>query len=326
MVREALTFEKLSALGPGEAAALFIARRADGLTESEQRLLSAWLATDEGNRRQFEIAENAWQSFADSEGNEIIAAMRAHALAPRSRRWAHWRPATAAAAVMLVAIGLVWIFRPASQTFEYASARGEVKEIQLADGSSLTLDGESAVTGRFSGKERSLKLQRGRALFVAAHDASRPFSVTAAGRRVVAVGTRFDVNLVADGLTVTLLEGRVEVESMDAAMAPVTLAAGQQYVERRGKVEIRNPGAAAESAISWQKGFVIFDDQPLAEAVAVMNRYSADQITIPDARVAALRVSGQFRAGDSQRFAETLAEMHGLRALRKEHRIELVRK
>ena len=51
-----------------------------------------------------------------------------------------------------------------------------------------------------------------------------------------------------------------------------------------------------------------------------------DQITIPDARVAALRVSGQFRAGDSQRFAETLAEMHGLRALRKEHRIELVRK
>ena len=74
------------------------------------------------------------------------------------------------------------------------------------------------------------------------------------------------------------------------------------------------------------KGLVNFDDQPLAEAVAVMNRYSTDQIVIGDTRVASLRVSGQFRAGDSQRFAETLAEMHGLRAIRRENRIELVRK
>ena len=150
--------------------------------------------------------------------------------------------------------------------------------------------------------------------------------MTAAGRRVVAVGTRFDVNLMLEGLTVTLLEGRVNIESLDSRTAPVTLAPGQQYVERRGQVEIRTVGAAADSAISWRQGFVNFDDQPLAEAVAVMNRYSSDQITIRAAEVASLRVSGQFRAGDSQRFAETLAEIHGLRAIRRENRIELVRK
>jgi transmembrane sensor len=325
LVREALTVEKLSTLEPREAAALFIARRTEGFTESEQRLLADWLAKDEGNRRQFENADRGWQSFANSEGDEILAAMRAHALAPRPRSWVSWRPAAAAAAVAILAIGVAWFFIPAANTFEYVSTRGEVKELQLPDGSSLTLDGESAVTGRFSAKARSVELQRGRALFAVAHDPSRPFAVTAAGRRVVAVGTRFDVNLMVDGLTVTLLEGRVNVESLDATKALVKLEPGQQYIERRGKVEIRTPGAAAESAISWRKGFVNFDDQPLAEAVAVMNRYSPNQIVIGDAKVAALRVSGQFRAGDSQRFAETLAEMHGLRAIRQENRIELVR-
>jgi len=325
VVREALTVEKLSALEPREAAALFIARRAEGLTTSEQQLLADWLAKDESNRRQFENADRAWQNFADSESDEILAAMRAHARAPRPRSWAQWRPAAAAAAIALLAIGVAWFFIPRATTFEYASARGEVKELQLPDGSSLTLDAESMLTGRFSSKARSVELQRGRALFAVAADPSRPFTVTVAGRRVTAVGTRFDVNLLGDGLTVTLLEGHVNIESLDSSMALVKLEPGQQYVERRGKVEIRRPDSAGEAAVSWQKGLVNFDDQPLADAVAVMNRYSPDQIVIGDAKVGSLRVSGQFRAGDSQRFAETLAEMHGLRAIHHENQIELVR-
>ena len=326
MVREALTVEKLSALEPQDAAALFVARRAEGLTVSEQQLLADWLAKDAGNRRLFENADRAWQAFSDSDGDEILAAMRAHALAPRQRSGANWRPAAAAAAIAVLAIGVGWFFVPKAETFEYASMRGEVKEVQLPDGSSLTLDSESKVAGRFSAQSRSLELQHGRALFAVAHDAARPFSVTAAGRRVVAVGTRFDVNLLNDGLTVSLLEGRVNVESLDSTTAPVPLAPGQQYIERHGKVEIRPLAAAGDNAVSWRKGFVSFDDQPLAEAVAIMNRYSIDQIKIGDAEVALLRVSGQFKAGDSQRFAETLAEMHGLQAIRHENQIELVRK
>jgi transmembrane sensor len=325
VVREALTAEKLNALESREAAALFIARRAEGLTDSEQQLLAAWLAKDEGNRRQFEIAESAWRSFDDSGSDEILAAMRKHAVTPRRRSAPRWMPAAAAAAVLVLAVGVAWFLRPVAKTFEYVTARAEVKEVRLPDGSSLTLDGESAVSGRFDSKGRRLELQRGRALFAVAADASRPFSVTAAGRRVVAVGTRFDVNLLVHGLTVSLLEGRVTVESVDSSSAPVALSAGQQYVERGGKVEIRTLGEASDTAISWQKGLVNFDDQPLAEAAAVMNRYSPEQIVIIDAGVASLRVSGQFRAGDSRRFAETLAEMHGLRVVGTENRIELVR-
>jgi ferric-dicitrate binding protein FerR (iron transport regulator) len=63
----------------------------------------------------------------------------------------------------------------------------------------------------------------------------------------------------------------------------------------------------------------------LGDAAAEMNRHSPDQIVIREESIALLRVSGQFRAGDSRRFAETLAELHGLRVIQRENQIELVR-
>jgi transmembrane sensor len=206
---------------------------------------------------------------------------------------------------------------PAIPGVEYASARGEVREVELADGSVMTLDAESAVVARMSDDTRTIELARGRAFFAVAHDGSRPFVVTAAGTRVVALGTRFDVNLVADGMTVTLLEGRVRVGEQ-------TLAPGQQYVQRDSEAIVRTVGAASENAVAWRTGLINFDNDPLSDAVAVMNRYSQEQIVIESAIVRSLRVSGQFRAGETERFAETLAEMNELRAVRRDGQIELV--
>src|SRR5688500_13813632 len=87
---------------PGEAAACFVARRAEGLTASEEELLAAWLAEDEDHRRELERAERAWDLFSDADDHEVLAAMRAHAVAPRPRRWASWSPAAAAAAILLL--------------------------------------------------------------------------------------------------------------------------------------------------------------------------------------------------------------------------------
>lgn len=313
--------QALEALEPRDAAAHFIARRAEGLTTDEQRLLTEWLARDASHQRLFDSADRAWQTFANVDDDEILAAMRAHALAKRPRASSWWRPA-AAAAVLLVAVSAALLYFRSSPlpvpAIQYASARGEVKEITLPDGSSMTLDAESTAVARFSADGRNVELQRGRAFFAVTPDHTRPFAVTAAGQRVVAVGTRFDVNLAADAMTVTLLEGKVTVGT-------ATLDAGQQFVERLGKATIRTIGTASENTIAWRTGLVSFDDQPLGEAVAVMNRYSPDQIVIRDASVASIRLSGQFRAGESQRFADTLAEMHGLRPVRRGNEIELTR-
>lgn len=67
-----------------------------------------------------------------------------------------------------------------------------------------------------------------------------------------------------------------------------------------------------------------FDDDRLAQAIAEVNRYAAVQIVIRDPAVAAMRVSGEFRAGDPERFARTIAELRPVRVVRRSGTLELV--
>ena len=337
MVHEVLTTEQLGRLGIDEAAALFIARRADGFIAGERELFEAWLAADEAHQDAFQRADRAWGVFDRSEGDEILEAMRQHALAPR-RNWGRWR--IAAAASLLIAVGAAVLSVPGLRSLregaqpttvlaeaenQYASARGEVKEIALPDGSTMTLDADSAALGRFGAAERSIQITRGRAFFVVAHDAARAFTVTAGTQRTTALGTRFDVNLAAGTLTVTLVEGSVTVTSVDGKAAAVTLQPGQRFVERLGRATVRTIGNRTEQATSWRSGVLDFDDEPLSEAVAIVNRYSSQvPLVIHDPKVAALRLSGAFRAGDPERFTQTLAELYKLRLVRHADDIELI--
>ena len=55
-----------------------------------------------------------------------------------------------------------------------------------------------------------------------------------------------------------------------------------------------------------------FDNATLSEAAAIMNRYSAVKLKLGDPSIAALRVSGAYRAGDTAGFARSLAAAFGL--------------
>ena len=117
----------------------------------------------------------------------------------------------------------------------------------------------------------------------------------------------------------------VDIAAADPRTATVTLQPGQRYDYRSRQAEVLDIGASAENALGWRNGLINFDDQPLSEAATIMNRYSVDQLIINDPAVAAMRVSGQFRAGDIVRFAETLADVHRLRTVRKDGQVELLR-
>ncbi len=336
MVREALTFERLKAMAPEEAAALFVARRAEGLTESEAELFDQWLAGDRANARQFERAQSGWDWVADGDGHEILTAMREHALAPRpSRSWSDFMPQAVAAAVLclLTAVSVLllapqWRSGPSGgeatgAPILYASA-GELREFKLPDGSTMILDTHSEAVARYSAGTRSLELKRGRAFFDVVTDRVRPFSVSAGQRRVAALGTRFDVRIEPDALTVTLMEGRVTVGPLDPQVKPVELKPGQQFVERGSRAVIRNLDPEGPEAAGWTRGLLHFSDVTLAEAAAEVSRYSSIPLRVTNPKVSSLRISGEFQAGDAARFADTVAELHPVRVVRHSSEIELV--
>jgi transmembrane sensor len=54
---------------------------------------------------------------------------------------------------------------------------------------------------------------------------------------------------------------------------------------------------------------VEFHDQPLSEAIGLLNRYTRAQIVIKDPKVAALRITGVFKTGDIERFGRSVSQV-----------------
>lgn len=332
----------LRGLAPDEAAAQWIVLVDSGqLGAHDQAEFEAWRAESHANAAAFARAEAAWNLFEGSDGDPTLEALRASALATeREPRRGHWLGAGAVAGIaasLLVAVtfnagslplpggrqsnSVAQKSKPAiaPDRGEFTTAKGERRTIRLADGSTLTLNTDSAIRVGFTPERRLVRLVRGQALFEVAKKPHRPFVVQAADQQVTALGTIFEVRLDADHMKVTLVEGKVVVDGVhdrpgsDAAiMVPTVLAPGEELVAINGakphlaKVDV-------DQQLSWLEGFVEFKDVPLVDAVQEMNRYSARPLVIGDAATGDLRVSGLFRTGNPERFAAIVAELLPIR-------------
>ena len=195
----------------------------------------------------------------------------------------------------------------------FAAAVGEIRVIELPDGSRLTLDSASRVEAAFTEAERKLTLSEGRARFQVAHEV-RPFLVRAGASEIVATGTLFDVSLIGGRTTVLLLEGSVEVRAEADRRKRERLAPGQKLILAASAPAERQRAARGDAA--WPTRMLEFDDSRLDEAVALSNRYSKVQLKLGDGRIQGLRVSGAFRAGDVVGFAQGLATAFELLVVR----------
>jgi len=174
--------------------------------------------------------------------------------------------------------------------------------------------------------ERLVSLERGRAFFEVAKDPTRPFIVVAGGHRVRALGTKFGVRVGPKDFEVTLVEGRVKVETPSLFRSTATTAQlrpGQRFEIGKDKPELTQ--VDVQTATSWLDGRLTFSRDTLADCVAEMNRYSDKKIVFVGGKAPERRIVGVFRAGDVDSFAKALA-MNGIARVtgETEDRIELM--
>lgn len=218
-----------------------------------------------------------------------------------------------AASVVAAVAGGYGALRPT-----YATEVGQTFNTRLADGSQLTLDTDSQVRVRFTGSERRIELLRGQALFEVAHNAQRPFIVQAGDTRVRATGTRFEVRRIGRDVRVTLTQGSVEVVDKDVTAKTWRLKPGEALSLKPASASTATPTPVdIQTATSWTSGTVTFQDMPLDEAVAELNRYSRDKIVLSDGAPRTRRISGVFSTGDNDDFIAALSAYYGLRSDRK---------
>ena len=333
MTRAVLTLADVRGLSPAQAAARWMA--CDDLGQSPEREQhQQWLEASPANQAAWDAVQEMWGVFDDAEDNDLIAAMgRAARQAKPESIHAFW-PRAIAASVAVVAVSATLLavqggwFNSTSKPREvasngaavdplrsiggadYVTGRGQKSIVDLADGTRVTLDADSAVDVAFSNERRDVLLLRGRAFFDVAHDPAHPFAVRADNRVVTALGTQFDVRLTSDTVRVVLAQGSVSVAGVaSGAGAPlVKLRPGEAFAvhgAEAGKVTLID----LDDALAWKQDVVEFDNEPLAAAVTKLNRYTRAQIVIKDPKVAAMRVTGLFRTGDVVRFGRNLSQV-----------------
>ncbi|OZB19127.1 MAG: hypothetical protein B7X53_01255 [Hyphomonas sp. 34-62-18] len=221
--------------------------------------------------------------------------------------------AIAASALLVAGIGYLSVERDT-----YETALGEQRTIELSDGSTLTLNTNSAVEIAYSGSRRFVRLARGEALFEVAKDEERPFQVVAAGSLTTATGTVFDIHARDGEVAVTLLSGGVMVQdrpgsgplgalfAQDGQRWSLSLTPGQQAVVGADIRPVVNQ-VDAEAFAKWRAGIVQFTDAPLSEVVRELNRYSEIKLAVDDPALGAERLSGSFPTGNHEVFLSTLA-------------------
>ena len=292
----------------------------------------AWLAEDELHARAFERSGKVWDFVDQNAATPELMVIRRDALDRAQRtargRMARWqgrfvrlpRRGAVAAAIAAVAVLAGGAYTLSERGDVYATGRNERRIVDLADGSKVSLDAQSRVSVKYSGEARRLTLLKGQARFDVAHDVSRPFSVRARDRTVVATGTAFNIDIFERKARVTLIEGRVVVLAAPrpallgrpigpapaAEPKPIALRPGEQLVSVGDAPPQVVASVDLQEATAWQQGKLMFDKEPLAQAVARMNRYSDRKISIGDPVAGAVPVSGAFDAGNTRGFLEAV--------------------
>jgi transmembrane sensor len=117
-------------------------------------------------------------------------------------------------------------------------------------------------------------------------------------------------------------EGRVEVQA-ELANSPAQAIAAHSGAATVAAVHAVSAGerfstgsadyavmpispAQLSSELAWREGAIVFDSEPLSEAIVEIERYTDAKILVSDPNVAGLRVGGRFRTDDLQGFLDGL--------------------
>ncbi|TDP72258.1 FecR family protein [Roseateles toxinivorans] len=287
------------------------------LSTEEQAALDAWCASDRRCLGAYARAQavlcsmDRAQALGAGDSFELRSAAPAAAIAafPPHRPWR----VTAAMAAGLAAL-VIWLMPHWSSDPSVTTVKGELRQLPLPDGSSVTLNTATAIQTRFTAKQRVVELVQGEALFDVAKDPTRPFQVRAGELTIKAVGTSFTVRRMSgSAVQVVVREGVVEVVHAHALrplramqnqlveLSPRTEAPGQSLVQRT----ITPQRVARE--LSWREGLISFEGVTLAKAAAEFERYSDIRIVVVEPELANKTITGLFAANNPAGFARAAA-------------------
>ncbi len=267
----------------------------DLVTEQHRREFEIWLDQRPENKIAWQEVNAFWAGL-DSLTEADISDVKTDRVAAFKRPAFVNRPALAVAASLLLMVSL--IYAQAGFYFaDYTTAPGQQRSVMLADGSEIIINTDTAISVDYSAQRRQITLHDGEAYFVVAADAKRPFEVKTHSGQVRALGTEFNIKTGPKDVTITVYRHAVRVTAENGAILE-SLLEGQQLVFSDNNLSAAT-SANLQRGKAWKNQRMIFQDKPLAEVIAELNRYRSGKIIIINNDIKALPVTGVFATDDT---------------------------
>jgi transmembrane sensor len=173
---------------------------------------------------------------------------------------------------------------------DYRTAKGEMRHLALEQDVSLEMNTLTSIAVRSTQQEERIELISGEATIRTGRAASKPLVLIAAGGRITAVDANFNARCIGGAVSVTCVNGEVEVEQ---GAHSVRLVAGMQVGYSADGMA--NPVAVDPAhATAWRNGLLIFENRPLAQVIEEVNRYRPGKIILANGSLGGRLVSGTF--------------------------------
>jgi transmembrane sensor len=270
----------------------------------EWEAFTAWLEADPANAARYDALAMLDAGLAeDLAQNPPVPESR-----PETAR-RRWAPGIAAAAAIVLLVLGVFLLRP-DATYEIATAAGQTRRVQLADGSRAILAGATRLR-LDRNAPREIRLEQGQALFEVAHDAAAPFRVRFEGGTVEDLGTRFTIRHQGAQTEVAVAEGAV---AFSAGTDRVELQPGQRLSVRGGEAVLDR--IAVEAVGAWAATRLTYQNAGLGSVAADLARELGVPVTVaPELRDERVTATIQLDA-DTRRSMARLGPLLGIRVER----------
>jgi len=289
-------------------------------TTEERAQIEAWQNAAVENQRVFAELQKLWQSAAEKSPllpnvDQAWAELSARLGLPQQQAPAKIldmkksAPTTArkffrsdsyrwaAAAVLLLGLAtlLYQFFYDTNALRKVIAQNGQRESINLPDGSLVQLNSGSEIQfhENFSDPARFVALS-GEAYFEVTPD-DRPFYVNTGNAQVRVLGTKFGIRTRNDQTRVTVREGRVSLRGLKAAPSTaVELTANQTSVCQQQNAPAPPTTVDAGQALSWLEGKIVFDQTPLTEVLAELQRVYNVAIELSNPALGQNTITGSF--------------------------------
>lgn len=199
----------------------------------------------------------------------------------------------------------------AEMSADYRTAKGEQRDIALADNVSLKLNTQTSVAVRGSGTSPRIELISGEAAITSQRAPSEPLVVMVAGGEISSAAGEVNIRCIDGVVLATCIQGSIRVNHGGRS---VDLVGGQQIAYSASE-PLGKPAPVIDPAglSAWRERLLIFKDKPLAAVVSEINRYRPGKIVVTNADLGQRLVNGTFHTDKLDDFVAQVGQLYAVK-------------